>query len=311
VVTHRIAGITFRTESNAWLPRLQEEPYERFRVGDDVEPDVRHRIHKVTPDSLTLAPPTGEEWERLSRCTRCDPGGLESPLLYSPMVRTRLCMGLERVEEIGVWLYPDRVIVHDFSQCVFDFFYTEEYGEYDDFNRRVHTPEERVAANFRQMFSAFLPRFSAILIHSSGVIRDGMATLFLAPDEGGKTTVLSHLTEGDILNDDQIILRQEGDVVIAHGTPLGSMTSGPCQARVGALFVIEKAPYFELMPIEPADLVQFIWTERRDHCTFFLPKHLKRRAFEVLCDVCYQAPAYWMSFPKDYVDWEAIDAAMV
>jgi hypothetical protein len=44
---------------------------------------------------------------------------------------------------------------------------------------------------------------------------------------------------------------------------------------------------------------------------FFLPKHLKRRAFEVLCDVCYQAPAYWMSFPKDYVDWEAIDAAMV
>ncbi len=33
--------------------------------------------------------------------------------------------------------------------------------------------------------------------------------------------------------------------------------------------------------------------------------------FRVFCDACCQAPAYWMRFPRDGVDWAAVDAAMV
>ena len=65
----------------------------------------------------------------------------------------------------------------------------------------------------------------------------------------------------------------------------------------------------EIEPIEPADLVQCLWAEHRNY-TFFLPKHLKKKAFQILIDVCYRVPVYMMRFPKDYVDWDAIDAAM-
>jgi hypothetical protein len=412
VVSHRIGGITFRTESDAWLPRLEEEPFERFRVGDDDAPGVRHRIHRVALDSLTLDPPMEGERERLLRGTHVESGALDSPLLRSPAVRAWLRAGLDRPEQIRLWLYQDRVIGHDFSQRVFDFFYAEEYGqghEDEEPEERSHarndgepearfrirkvdldpqtaapltaeererlawginfsppeildmpllrvpavrawlhaglersekievciyldgvmvwnlaqntldffyipefgdTPEGRVAVYFPRMFSTFLPQFAAILVHSSGVIRDGRAALFLAPDEGGKTTVLRHATEGLLLNDDQIILQREGDDFIAHATPLGRMTSGPCQARLGAFFVLEKARVFELEPVKLANLVRHLWEEHLIY-TSVLPKPLKLRAFDLFYDVCHQMPAYKMRFPKDYVDWDAIDAAMV
>lgn len=417
VVSHHIAGITFRTESNTWLPRLQEEPYERFRVGDDRTPDVRHRIRRVDADSLTLPSLPEKEREHLLRGVHVAPGAWDSPLLHSPAVLARLRANLDQPEQMGVWLYQDRALVNNFSCSVLDLFYTEAYGEYkgpfyhlragvglspdaqarlhkiapdslslaplteeerarlpgdtyhaprvldspllrsplvrtrlqealdrpeqevrlywdgmmvldesrqvidffymDDVGERdaelgLRTPEGRVAFNFRQIFSTFLPQFSAFLVHSAGVIRDGRAALFLAPDEGGKTTVLNHSPEGLMLNDDQIVLRKEGEAIIAHGTPLGRVTSGPCQARLGALFVLDKASRFELRPVKPAELmglVQACWDAHKNY-TFFLPKRLKVRAFEVLHDAYTQSPVYWMRFPKDYVDWDAIDEAL-
>jgi hypothetical protein len=74
--------------------------------------------------------------------------------------------------------------------------------------------------------------------------------------------------------------------------------------------MVDQAPYFELTPLEPPDVLQVLWTEHQNY-VFLLPKHLKKQAFGVLSEVCYQVPVYRMRFPKDYVDWDAIDAAMV
>ena len=175
--------------------------------------------------------------------------------------------------------------------------------------KQAYMPEYYVAANFRAIFSSFLPNFSAALLHSSGVIRNGKAALFLAPDDGGKSTVIGH-SEGDpVLSGDHIILRKEEGVFVAHGTPLGGMTSGPCSAGAGALFMLEKASHFRLDPISPRELLYNLWGEHRNY-TFFLPKRLKKQAFQLLSEACYGIPCFKMRFSKNFVDWNAIDRVM-
>lgn len=348
-VTHRIAGTVFRTESNIRLPRLYEEPFERFRVGDDVAPDVRQRIqkvdadrhvpvvqdrmravqdrpaqvsvrmetdhaivydfacqaldffyteayagnsdnlepeerlvigdrattttlfrmHRVSPHSLTTVPLTAEDRRRLVRISEFSPQMIPRlPLLRAPAVQDLLRPGLDGWEEMKVFIYLDGLIVWNLTRDTIDYFYPEGGG------KPRADPEARVAVNFRYLFAAFLPQFSALMVHSSGVIRHRRAALFVAPDAGGKTTVLEQAAGGLLLNDDQVIVRKEGNELIAYATPFGGMTSGPCQAPLGGLFVLEKAPHFELTPFKPAALVQSLWDEHRAY-TAILPRPLK------------------------------------
>jgi hypothetical protein len=409
--THRIAGITFRTEATAHLRRMHEDPYERFRVGNAVTPDVCHRIQRVDEDALTLPAPSKAAVQGAHRT----PGALEGPLLRAPAVRERVRAALAMPTSASAWLYPDRAIVYDFRQRILDLFYVDEYGNTlgdlppearlhggtggPDEQFRLHpipadaprlppltpgerarwaqgiesmaeklldlpilqyaivratlqdgldrgdrlrayhyldgvmvwnqtqdvidfyypvgggrfpvldTAEERVSSNLRQVFATFLPSFSALMVHCAGLIRHGRAALFLAPDEGGKTTVLRLAPDGHLLNDDQVIVRQEGNGFVAHGTPLGRLTDGPVHARLGGLFVLEKAPCFELVPLSPARLVETYWNEHLNY-TFFLPRDLKLRAFDLAYEMCHRVPVYRMRFPKDHVDWYAIDAAL-
>ncbi len=73
--------------------------------------------------------------------------------------------------------------------------------------------------------------------------------------------------------------------------------------------MLEKARDFDLIPVKAADILQFLWNEHM-HLWFVLPKSLRVRAFEILANACRQAQVFRMRFPKDYVDWGAIDAAM-
>jgi hypothetical protein len=87
------------------------------------------------------------------------------------------------------------------------------------------------------------------------------------------------------------------------------MTSGPCQAPLAALFLLEKAPTFGLHPAESPGVVRRLWREHQLY-TSILPHDLKTRGFNLFYDMCHRVPVYWMRFAKDYVDWAAIDAVM-
>jgi hypothetical protein len=307
VVTLKIAGIVFRTESNARLPWLQKDPYVQFLTGDE-KPAVRHFFSKIGFDPIVLSPLSMEEQKILARQDGFRPDWLNNPVLKCPQVRSRLKVLTGRPEEMEIWVGENYVYMIDFSCNRLDIFYTEKFGGYVT-ERQRYMPEHYVAANFRQIFSTFFSQFAAFLLHGSGVIRRERAVLFLASDGGGKTTVVAQSNGEPVLNDDQIIIRQEGEDVTAHGTPLGVITSGPCQAPVGALFMLEKSSSFQIEPVSPSELVQYLWSEHQNY-TFFLPKHLKKRVFRLLCDLCYRIPVYLMRFPKDHVDWDAIDAVM-
>jgi hypothetical protein len=298
VFTHQIAGITFRTESDVLLSSLQKYHFEKFRVGDAIEPDVRCRFRRVDPDSLTLPPLSAEERKRLYRYVLHPQGSPESPLLRSPVVRARLQAGLNQSEGVGLSLRHTTATIFDFARRELDTFYTPD--------QRDFLADCYVGPG---IFAVFLPTFSAAMVHSSSLIRNDAAALFLAPDEGGKTTVVKHSTASTILGDDQIILRKEGDAFMAHGTPWGLIANSFQQARVGGFFLLEQAERFELIPLKPVDALKHLWNEHLVY-RLFLPRHLMVRAFEILYEACRQAPVYRMRFPKDCVDWDAIDAAM-
>ena len=329
VLAHRIAGITVRTESDVEITPIQNESFRRF-LTDASKPDVSHRIRGIDRNTLTL-PPLGEkEKDLISRClfplyvgrgililppilTRKErehtsasvslsQAALDVPLLQSPLVRSRLESCLTHPEQVGLALHIFSVVIHDYVHHTVDIFYPSE--------RREVFEGPWTENGVRRTFTAFLPDFSAVMVHSSGLIRHGRVALFLAPDEGGKSTVLRPATDGTVLSDDRNILRKEGDVLVGHSTPWGMITDGPQQARVGGFFLLEKASSFELIPIKPRDALEFLWNEHM-HSWRVLPKRLRMRAFELLYDACHQAPTYRMRFPRDYVDWDAIDAAMV
>ena len=311
VVTHDIAGIIFRTESNVPIPLIRKKSFNQF-VVDNTKPDVIHHIYKLSPDSCKLPPLTLEEQKTLSCYANFSPSWMDKTLLRFLQVIENL-RGLpisSNGKVIGKEIYVDEhhVLIRDFERKRLDIFYTDSFeGSVPD--RQMLMPEYYIAANLAHIFSSYLPYFSSFLFHCSGVIRGDRAALFLAPDEGGKTTVVEHANGVPILSDDQIILQKKNGKFIAHSTPLGGITSGLCQAKVGALFMLEKSLDFRIETIAPSTLVQFLWAEHSNY-TFFLPKEIKKRAFELLNHACHHTPAYRMCFTKDRVDWDLIDAAI-
>ena len=307
VVTHKIAGIVFCTEYNSALPFLMGKPFNQFIIPD-ATPDVRQRLHRVNLDLIALSQTTLKEQHDLSWCVDFSPDWDKKPILRSSEVCDALEAFRNRPAHVEIRIDDHYVLIRNFLLNQMDLFYSEKLGENMP-EARSNMPGSLVEDNFRQIFATFLPSFTATLLHSSGVIRGDKAALFLAPGGGGKTTVIERSNGEPVLSDDQIIVRKEDNTIIAHSTPLGRITSDPCQARVGGIFLLDKASSFKLEPISPSDLVRYLWTEHFRY-TFSLTKTLKKRVFELFCDTCYTVPTYRMKFSRDFVDWAVIDAAM-
>jgi hypothetical protein len=300
IVVHQIAGITVRTESDVPIPYLLSDSFVQFQV-DNVEPDVHCWIRQLDPDDTTPLPPQGKERAQILRTVGFPKQWLDKLILRSRQVRAVLQPCLEHPERVHIELRWNRAIIRDLARNEIDLFYPPSRRK--DFSKPI------VVAGYRNLLVTFPLNHSALLIHGAGVVRNGAAALFLAPDGGGKTAVVRSVNGATVLNDDHVVLQESSRAIIAHGTPFGQITGGPVQARVGGLFLLEKSIVFELIPAKRDEVLQFLWNEHmlKWH---MLPKDLRTRAFNILYDACHQAPVYRMRFPKDYVDWDAIDAAM-
>ena len=159
------------------------------------------------------------------------------------------------------------------------------------------------------ILAPFLPSLDACLLHASAIIRDGRAAVFLAPDEGGKTTAVRLASSGTILCDDQVIVRRRRKRFHVWGTPWGLHVNATAHAPLAGLFLLKKSEHFSLTPLPDHSLVPFIWNEIKAPLSV-LPKPLKKRAFNILCDITASAPAWTLAFPKNHIDWREIDLAL-
>jgi hypothetical protein len=297
-LTHRFGGLAFRTESDTPIPDLVSERFAKFQV-ENGPCDVVQRYRGVGIDAKQAPPADAELLERLRGCVPAFNRLTPTPLLVSPVVREALHSSLQHDGSVTVELMPNSISILDFAERETDFFY-------------VKGKHEGILAKCQVMpivCAHFLPLFSAFMVHSSGLTLGGRAAIFLAPDEGGKTTIASLSQQGTVLCDDQIIVRKEDRKFLAYGSPWGPFGHPGQKARVGGFFLLEKADRFTLQPVGPKAVFAYLWNEHENY-RFFLPRDLKRRAFDLLYEACHAAPCYRLCFSKEHADWDAIDRAL-
>ncbi len=247
ITNHRIADISFYTRTDVFIPEIHNVRFSFF--NDQIEMcDVYHFFHGINDHDLVLSPLTSSERERIVRCNIqhnvnlstttfplfifpkdrqqlkfYNPNSpidlLDVPLLRSILVRERLEQCSDHFDGIFLILHACTVEIRDYEKHRIDIFYLKA------FENNLQLDWMRTSIN--RLFRTFHKDFNAFMVHSSGVIRREKAVLFLAPDGGGKTTVVSEMPFYTILGDDQIIIRRQNNEILVHSTPWNKIVKGP------------------------------------------------------------------------------------
>jgi hypothetical protein len=300
LISHRIADITFQTEADVEIPHILQPPFARFQVAN-TQADVVYQIRELDPKALPLPPLNERQRTLLLRAVGFPQQWLNRPTLNNPEVRKKLELCLEHPELTHIGLRWEQAIISDFFHNELDYFYPPEKKK--DFSDLL------MNARYRNSLARFLPNFSAVMLHGAGVIRNNAALLFMAPDEGGKSSAIRLADSMPVLSDDQVVLRRRDGIVHAYGTPFAPVSNGPLQSRLGGIFLLEKSSHFAISPVSISEALQFIWKEHIHHW-FIMPKNLRVQAFNLITDACRQAKIFRVQFPKHYMDWDAIDKAL-
>jgi len=304
---HQIAGIEFVTISDIALPRLNDQWFHLFKSNASLH-DIKNYIYRV---ERTQDP---EPFKNDRYSNEDDQAGTSGRLPESNTISSNdnflsiLTPFLADGDKIELMIDRDYAIIRNFSRSEFHLFFMDTLGGFNLKTQR-YTPEFQIAGKLRYIFSSFLNNHSAIMVHSSGIAINNRAALFIAPSNGGKTTVARHFSKQHVLNDDQVILRKRSQRVMANATPLGSMTAGPCSVELGGLFVLEKSDHFELNRLDKMAAITSMWSALPQDFQFY-PIENRTRSFQFLYDICRNTPCYRMKFSRDYVDFDAVDHVM-
>ncbi len=146
------------------------------------------------------------------------------------------------------------------------------------------------------------------LLHAATVIRNGKAYVFTGRSGAGKSTVASLSPTGSVLTDEISLMRREGNVWRAYGTPFwgefraaGSNTSAP----IAGIFRLLQAPESRATPLRPAEILRAILPN-----TLFFSREASanRQLLEILSQAAEEIPGYNLWFRKDAAFWEALPA---
>ena len=167
----------------------------------------------------------------------------------------------------------------------------------------------KIIANLRFLNSQMIIAFNRIILHGSGFIRNGKAYIFLAIDEGGKTTLIKRNRNHRIINDDQIFYSIKNHQVFAYATPFGRVSDGPGSAPIAAFFYINKSKRFSIKKRDYKGLINSFWMDNYE--TFAsLPKDLKKKAFKLISDISMSVPIFELHADHGNIDWDQVDEAL-
>ena len=289
--TYVIGGlhIAIRTPQNQIFQKNIQ--FDAFR-GNAAAADICWEYQIIRSADLVLPPLDPQNDPRLARAYRI---GHESPLLAAIQVHTRLEKARGHTDMLVVEMHQGAMTILDFSTQRGDMFFNPDFG--------IQLRQHGIGP---VMLALYMPHFSAMLVHASAIVRNGKAAVFLAPDEGGKTTAVRLSPAGTILGDDQVLVRQTHDGFQVSGTPWGLYFNSKLQAPLSGLFLLEKSEHFALNPLQPGELSRYLWAEHKNQLTI-LPPPLQTKASEITVAISNSAPTWKLSFSKNAIDWEAID----
>ncbi len=188
-----------------------------------------------------------------------------------------------------------------------------EQGWFDWKNRRgslVMRPEGDPENFLRVVYAWRCFQDNALLLHASGIIREGRGYVFFGPSGSGKTTVTRLSQRYTILSDDLVILKPQNGKWRVFGVPFrGALPEAPrtnMAAGLTGLFALFKGSEHRVMPMPSAEAVA-----RLAACVPFvmrLPDNA-RRVTENCAALNAAVPARALHFSQDSGFWEVLDGS--
>jgi len=158
------------------------------------------------------------------------------------------------------------------------------------------------------LYSLILPEFRGILLHACGIKMKNRIFVFLAPSEGGKSTIAKLALKKGLtaLNDDRIILRKIKGKYFAFGNPWHGevkITSSD-YGEIEELFFLEKAKRNYIQRIFKKDMFMQIIRN-----SFYLKedKESLRKIVEIVLDIVDNINGYIFGFKPDLKIWKYLD----
>ncbi len=155
----------------------------------------------------------------------------------------------------------------------------------------------------------FLPKIDSIILHAGSFKYDEYTGLFLADNGGGKSTAISLLSNCKILNDDLVIIKAK-ETLSAYSTPFGKTKYRSVNGEIKALFVLKKGNAFLIKKlISDSDALTRNWSWQLNR-NKYIPKELRVKSMSILIRLFQEIPIYELTFPRDYIDQDQIEAVL-
>jgi len=154
-------------------------------------------------------------------------------------------------------------------------------------------------------FCNYLSSDSGLLLHGAGFVLTDHGAVILGSSGSGKSTAVNLMKRDFLLSDDVVAIKNIDISPNIHATPLGGPTDGNRSAPLSAIFFPQKDDSFSITPISPRKALLRFLEEHSDYISRLFKPYIAQ-TFKNAHALFQKVPAYELSFPKDYIDTEAV-----
>lgn len=181
-------------------------------------------------------------------------------------------------------------------------------GSIDINEAKVHLqrlPGHEIGSYFDLVFMHAIRHFlcykGGLLLHASGLVKDGKAFVFCGPDESGKSTIAKLAPPSLIAADDSLAVRIMNGSCCLHTVPWGRKSSKNVSAPIEKIFFLRKARELEVRGMALIETVKEFLAN-----TFFdtSDKLVFAKTLETVHDLAERVSCCELYFPQtgDYMD---------
>lgn len=175
---------------------------------------------------------------------------------------------------------------------------------------RVAPEWDSFDAFLRILYSLLLPRKKGIIVHASGVLRQGLGYVFAGLPESGKSTI-AHLSQRyTVIGDELLVLRRINSHVQVFDTPFwndgpADRRTSPAAVPVRAIFLLAKDKRTYLRKLGPLDTATRMLPN-----IFYEPEQLdlNQETLNALVEILEVTPSYHLHFiPVERELWRCLN----
>jgi hypothetical protein len=208
----------------------------------------------------------------------------------------------------GPWVV--RSSVQD-QQLFFESYFESGWVDFDrGWGELVMAPHASVENFLRVLCAYMMVERGALLVHASGIVKDGKGYVFFGPSGSGKTTMARLSSDFTILSDDMVLLRKTNGAVRAYGVPFrGELPETPrsnVNAKLAGLFRLRKDDrHFVTALDRPRALAELVT------CVPFVMSSpaMSQRVMALGYDLVSDVRVKELHFRKDAGFWEVVESA--